>query len=125
MEQGSYCLFSGKRKVVSRPMRSVKYKSIKFSCTKCETSFASNAQMKKHIKTAHTNDLEDTPQTIQSIPMVDNVSLLDISTDEIGTLKQITMEEASPMKITNKKSEVEETEIRPSLEDVTCRKCQF
>ena len=74
-------------------MRSVKYKSINFSCTKCETSFASNAQMKKHTKIAHTNDLEDAPQTIESIPMVDNVSLLDISTDKTGALKQITLEE--------------------------------
>ena len=114
---------SGKRKVVSRPMRSVKYKSINFSCAKCETTFSSNAQMKKHMKIVHTNDLDDTPETIGSIPMVDSISLLDVSMDQISASNQITLEER------NEEIEViENAKVAANttlLEDITCRKCNF
>ena len=114
---------SGKRKVVSRPMRSVKYKSINFSCAKCETTFSSNAQMKKHMKIVHTNDLDDTPEMIGSIPMVDSISLLDVSMDQISASNQITVEER------NEEIEViENAKVAANttlLEDITCRKCNF
>ena len=117
---------SGKRKVVSRPMRSVKYKSINFSCTKCETPFASNAQMKKHMKMVHTSEIDLTPEKIESIPIVDNMSLLDISSEETNTFKQITLEETSPvMKLQEEKrkrsehSEIKETNDENKTKQVT------
>jgi hypothetical protein len=47
---------SGKRKAVSRPTRSVKYKAMaKLPCNKCDVSFVNNIQLYKHKKTLHTS----------------------------------------------------------------------
>ena len=90
-------VLSGKRKVMSRPTRSVKYKAIpKSNCTKCEMSFSNGMQLNKHKKLMHTNDAENSIINTNNIPMVDNISLLDISHDENmddRSMKAITLEE--------------------------------
>ena len=46
---------SGKRKAVSRPMRSVKYKAMaRLPCTKCDASFVNTPQLSKHKRVMHT-----------------------------------------------------------------------
>ena len=51
---------SGKRKAVSRPMRSVKYKaSAKLPCSKCEVTFSNNVQLSKHKLIVHTREQND------------------------------------------------------------------
>ena len=46
---------SGKRKVISRPTRSVKYKAMaKLYCTKCDSMFSNKITLARHKKTDHT-----------------------------------------------------------------------
>ena len=71
---------SGKRKVVSRPVRSVRYKVMaKLDCSKCELSFLNEGQLKKHKTTMHTKGPNDSSGSFRNIPSIDNISLLDIS----------------------------------------------
>ena len=90
-------VLSGKRKVMSRPTRSVKYKAIsKTNCTKCEMTFSNGMQLNKHKKLLHTNDAENSIIISDNIPMVDNISLLDISNEENAderSMKGITLED--------------------------------
>ena len=74
---------SGKRKARTRPTRSVRYKSMtKVPCPKCELSFMSDGQMRRHKSMMHTKCLNDTAGSIGNVPMVDNISLLEISYEE-------------------------------------------
>ena len=125
---------TGKKKVVSRPTRSVKYKTKTISCDNCEMQFTSNAQLKKHMKIKHTKGhLSKTPI---SIPMVDNISFLDTSVEEtITNNEHITLKEATPYKVVSEASkEAETTKVISSLTkpcsiievvDLSCRKCNF
>ena len=91
---------SGKRKSVSRPTRSVKYKSIaKLPFSKCEVSFISNAQLVKHKRTMHTKGPNDSTGSFRNIPIVDDLSLLYILGNESLTAitKEISLKEACPV----------------------------
>ena len=62
---------SGKRKAISRPGRSVKYKAMaKLPCSKCEISFANNSQLNNHKKTMHTRGGNDSNASIRNIPII-------------------------------------------------------
>ena len=99
---------SGKRKVVSRPMRSVRYKAMAMiPCPKCDTVFPNAGQLNKHRKLVHTKSGSEPNTSIRGIPLVDDISLLDISEDNIedNNIKQITLEEKCPsveVKVTKK-----------------------
>ena len=75
---------SGKRKVVSRPMRSVRYKVMaKLDCPKCDLTFLNEGQLKKHKKIMHTKGPNDSSSSLKNIPSVNNISLLEISEGNI------------------------------------------
>ena len=79
---------------MSRPTRSVRYKAIsKLPCTKCEMLCTSGTQLTKHKKLMHTSEAENSFRMVNNIPMVDNLSLLDISNDDTSA-KAITLEES-------------------------------
>ena len=76
---------SGKRKAISRPMRSVKYKAMaKLPCNKCDTSFMNTTHLNRHKRTMHTKGMDDSSGSIRNIPIVDDLSLLDITSDDIA-----------------------------------------
>ena len=61
---------SGKRKVVSRPVRSVRYKVMaKLDCPKCDLSFLNEGQLKKHKITVHTKGPNDSSGSVNNIPI--------------------------------------------------------
>ena len=71
---------SGKRKVISRPTRSIKYKStVTLACTKCDLKFANNTQLNIHKKSSHTKSVMDETVTSRLIPIVDDLSLMDLT----------------------------------------------
>ena len=71
---------SGKRKVVSRPMRSVRYKAMAMiPCLKCDSVFPNAGQLNKHRKLVHTKTGSEPNTSMRGIPLVDDISLLDIS----------------------------------------------
>ena len=62
---------SGKRKALSRPTRSVKYKAMaKFSCTKCDTIFSNKTTLTRHRKIVHTRGADDSRHSLINIPIV-------------------------------------------------------
>ena len=66
---------SGKRKAVSRPLRSVRYKSLTtYACTSCDSTFASSTQLSIHRK-VHSVTSNDASK----LPIIDDLSLMDIS----------------------------------------------
>ena len=74
---------SGKRKALSRPTRSVKYKAMaKLPCTKCDATFSSSITLAKHKRIIHTRGADESRSNISNIPIVDDLSLLEISYDE-------------------------------------------
>ena len=84
---------SGKRKAASRPMRSVKYKPMAgLPCTKCDASFLKTPQISKHKIGMH---IYDSGGSIKNIHFVDDISLMDLSTDDPseGRTKEISLEE--------------------------------
>ena len=100
---------SGKRKALSRPTRSVKYKAMaKFSCTKCDTIFSNKTTLARHRKIVHTRGADDSRHSMNNIPIVDDISLLEItSNEEKDAIKAITMDEACSI---DKEKQTEETE---------------
>ena len=71
---------SGKRKVVTRPMRNVRYKAInQLSCDKCKAMFQNNSQLSIHMSTSHTTIKQTATEA--KFPMIDDLSLMDLSTE--------------------------------------------
>ena len=71
---------SGKRKVISRPTRSVKYKAMaKLPCEKCDKTFCNITTLAKHKRMMHTRGADDSRNSGINIPIVDDLSLLEIS----------------------------------------------
>ena len=109
---------SGKRKVISRPTRSVKYKAMaKLSCTKCDSIFSNKATLAKHKRSVHTRSADDSRHSTNNFPMVDDLSLLDISSnEEQDAIKAITLVESCPMDEQNVK--IEESQGLPKTENI-------
>ena len=76
-------VLSGKRKVITRPMRRVKYKPMgQLLCSKCELSFKNEAQLKKHKSMMHTKVANESTGSIRNALMVEDLSLLSESDGE-------------------------------------------
>ena len=116
---------SGKRKVVSvsRPVRSVRYKSTsKLPCSKCEITFLNNSQLSKHKKTKHSSPVSDTNMSIKCMPLVDDLSLIDMtdSVNDNEEIEEVTMEEISPPQIVA--VQVEEKQREKTFK---CEECEY
>ena len=71
---------SGKRKAVTRPVRSVRYKAMaKVSCNNCDMSFSNNSQLSIHKRSNHTRGSGDKSANFSNIPIIDDLSLMDLS----------------------------------------------
>lgn len=105
---------SGKRKVISRPMRSVKYKAMaKLPCSKCNSTFANNATLTKHKRSMHTRGgANDSTISGCNMPLVDDISLLEISYKE-PTLA-LTLEECG-MEWQTQKNEEKSPVVEPTF----------
>ena len=74
---------SGKRKAVTRPTRSVRYKAIsRPSCKQCDESFVNLSLLGAHTKSIHKRMLKKFSANISQFPMVDDSSLMDLSVDD-------------------------------------------
>ena len=83
-------VLSGKRKVILRPVRSVRYKSItKVPCTKCEITFLNNSQLSKHKKEEHKGIDNNSSTIINCFPLVDDLSLLDLTDIDVNEMPLI------------------------------------
>ena len=128
---------TGKRKAVSRPMRSLRYRVMeKIPCTKCEMSFVNNSQLIRHKKNVHSVNES------YRMPLVDDGSLLEISSDEEQDLrpKQITLQENRTTEekveedkddagraenVLDKKDNMKKQEIVRIEDLVSCDRCEF
>ena len=73
---------SGKRKAVTRPMRSVRYKAMaQLPCSKCDLSFKNDAQLKKHKTIMHTKGPNDSVGCSRSELLVEDLSLSECDGD--------------------------------------------
>ena len=100
---------SGKRKAISRPTRSVKYKAMaKLPCSKCDDTFSNSTTLMKHKRIMHTKGVDDSRSSINNIPIVDDLSLLELSEDEDNEkpMKALTLVEACPVDIQSEKSPI-------------------
>ena len=72
---------SGKRKAVTRPTRSVRYKPIaRPSCHQCDESFVNKSLLGAHTKLIHKkNSSRNGSADFSSLPRVDDLSLMDLS----------------------------------------------
>ena len=70
---------SGKRKTVNRPVRSVRYKALtQLKCTKCNDVFHSKSLLNIHMNSTHTSGKSLSDES--KIPIIDDLSLMDLST---------------------------------------------
>ena len=75
--KGVLAALSGKRKAVSRPTRSVRYKAItssRPSCNQCEESFVNRALLGAHTKCINKRDPENSSANGSQFPIVDDLS---------------------------------------------------
>ena len=87
---------SGKRKAVSRPVRSVRYKAMaKLACNQCEISFLNTSQLSVHKRSLHTSSSKDDSANLSKIPIVDDLSLMDLSM-EANHHQELELEERCP-----------------------------
>ena len=78
-------------------MRSAKYKAMaRLPCTKCDASFVNTPQLSKHKRVMHTRGWNDSSGSIKNIPIVDDVSLMDLSADDLTEVNtnEISLEES-------------------------------
>ena len=97
-------VLSGKRKAVTRPTRSVRYKAlVRPSCNQCEESFVNKSLLGAHTKSTHKKK-SNSSADFSNLPLVDDLSLMDLSVNDAA-------------------NEVELEEIS-SIESHICTKCQ-
>ena len=119
---------SGKRKVVSRPVRSVRYKSTsKLPCTKCEITFLNNSQLNKHKKIIHVNDGNNLESSIKCLPLVEDLSLVDLTDSEINdeVSDEVTVEETCTIPKSNCVVSAESMEEKSEEQYFKCEKCEY
>ena len=94
--KGVIAALSGKRKAVTRPIRSVRYKATaKVSCNRCDVSFTNNSMLNVHKKSRHNrSSLGDSPNSSR-IPIIDDLSILDMSTPDANH-QMLELEESCP-----------------------------
>ena len=105
---------SGKRKTLSRPFRNVRYKTeVQFMCKNCcNVAFNNDSQLNMHMKTSHSSKVSQVRSSEARIPVIDNLSLKDLSADE-DSRQSLELEEKCQI-ITN--TDQTSTEDRNSLE---------
>ena len=91
--KGVIASLSRKRKIVNRPVRNVRYRSISpLICDFCDLTFPNSGQLSVHKKRKHT----DLALKVSSrIPIIDDLSLMDLSSDEQNSLLALKLEEQS------------------------------
>ena len=71
---------SGKRKAVTRPMRSVRYKPmVRPSCNQCDESFVNKSLLGAHTKSTHKKHARNGPAVFTPPPSIPDMSLMDLS----------------------------------------------
>ena len=94
--KGVIAALSGKRKVVSRPTRSIRYKAMAtLTCTKCNLKFLNNTQLNIHRSSTHTKGNMDESVIAGAIPIVDDLSLMDL-TAQVDDIPSLELEERCP-----------------------------
>ena len=77
-------VLSGKRKAVTRPTRSVRYKAMtRASCNKCDESFSSKSMLGAHTKTTHKKNSLNGSTNTSSIPIFEYLSLMELSVENM------------------------------------------
>ena len=95
-KKGVIAALSGKRKVVSRPTRSIRYKAMAtLTCTKCNLKFLNNTQLNIHRSSTHTKGNMDESVIVGAIPIVDDLSLMDL-TAQVDDIPSLELEERCP-----------------------------
>ena len=92
---------SGKRKVDSRPVISVRFKSTStIHCPRCEITFLNNNQLIKHKKTKHSykSPVKYVNLSIKCIPVVDDLSLIDITESDNYMIDKVHWRKEVPLK---------------------------
>ena len=88
---------SGKRKAVTRPTRSVRYKPmIKPSCNQCDESFVNKSLLGAHTKSIHKRNSMNGSTFLPRIQIVDDLSLMDLTGD--NTDNAVELEEICQVK---------------------------
>ena len=72
---------SGKRKAVTRPTRSVRYKAMtaRPTCTQCDESFTNKSMLGVHTKSTHKLSARNGSVNTSNFPVVDDLSLMEVS----------------------------------------------
>ena len=110
---------SGKRKAVSRPMRSVRYKALaQLPCSKCDLFFMNDVQLKKHKTRMHTKGGNDSTLSISNVLIPDDITISCGSDDE-EYLASNTVNPQEPLQI--EYSELKKETAR----SFKCNQCNF
>ena len=73
-------VLSGKRKAVTRPTRSVRYKArTRPTCNQCDESFIDKSMLGAHTKSTHKKRPVIGPANLSNFPLVEDLSLMDVS----------------------------------------------
>ena len=92
---------SGKRKAVTRPMRSVRYKAMaQLPCSKCDLSFKNDAQLKRHKTVMHTKGPNDSIGCTINELLVEDISL---SESDSGDIEVMNTKEYLPIEYSEEK----------------------
>ena len=85
-------MLSGKRKAISRPVRSVRYKAMaKMHCKKCDGTFLNNTQLNRHKKAIHSEEMNNSSPNMTSFPIVEDLYLFDSESDTMDETETITV----------------------------------
>ena len=80
--RGALAAISGKRKAVTRPTRSVRYKAMtRTLCNQCDESFTNKSLLGAHTKSNHKKSMRNGSVNVSNIPKVDDLSLMDLSVE--------------------------------------------
>ena len=89
--KGVIAALSGKRKAVSRPVRSVRYKETeRLACSKCDLKFLNSYQLSLHKASTHTKSSSNySLPNVSAFPIIDDISLMNLSatTQEIPEIE--------------------------------------
>ena len=118
--------------IVSRPVRSVRYKSTaKLPCSKCEITFMNSSQLNRHKITKHVSDVNNIDSSIKCLTLAEDLSLADLSDNNIVdkiddmTTDEVTLEEicTEPKNTCIVAAEIEEEKIEQPV--YKCEKCEY
>ena len=78
-------VLSGKRKAVTQPTRSVRYKAMtaRPTCNQCDESFTNKSMLGVHTESTHKLSARNGSVNTFNFPLVDDLSLMDVSVEYI------------------------------------------